>query len=67
MTRRLRNDRVGGARNDDRQAGKGTASPLLRVRPRRVTMSCDDEDGCGNAVPVESNKHFPQGLGNLAL
>jgi hypothetical protein len=24
------------------------------------------EDGCGNDVPVESKKRFPQGLGNLA-
>jgi hypothetical protein len=28
--------------------------------------SGDDEDGCGNVVPVESQKRFPQGLGNLA-
>jgi hypothetical protein len=27
IIRLIRNDRVGGARNDDRQAGKGTAAP----------------------------------------
>jgi hypothetical protein len=29
MTRSLTTDRVEGARSDDRQAGKGTASPLF--------------------------------------
>ena len=24
------------------------------------------EDGCGNVVPMETKKRFPQGLGNLA-
>ena len=24
------------------------------------------EDGCGNAVPMETRERFPQGLGNLA-
>jgi hypothetical protein len=26
----------------------------------------DGEDGCGNAVPMETKKRFPQGLANLA-
>jgi hypothetical protein len=26
----------------------------------------DGEDGCGNDVPMETRKRFPQGLGNLA-
>jgi hypothetical protein len=29
-------------------------------------MECDGEDGCGNGVPMETKKRFPQGLGNLA-
>ena len=33
----IRNDRVGGARNDDRKAGKGTASPEFRSRARNAT------------------------------
>ena len=33
----IKNDRVGGARNDDRKAGKGTASPDIRSRARNAT------------------------------
>src|SRR2546425_6909635 len=40
----MNSDRVGGARNDDRQAGQGTASPGSRPRSRQ----CDGEDACGN-------------------
>ncbi len=60
--RSIRNDRVGGARNDDREAGQGTASPRIPV----PSTECDGEDGCGNDVPMETPKRFPQGLGNLA-
>jgi hypothetical protein len=60
-TRLLETDRVGGARSDDRQAGKGTASPDVA----RIVVATN-EDGCGNGVPVESTNRFPQGLGNLA-
>src|SRR3989338_1675463 len=58
----ITNDRVGGARNDDRQAGKGPASPSDRPR----SPSRTPEDGCGNDVPMETTERFPQGLGNLA-
>jgi hypothetical protein len=29
-------------------------------------VSGDGEDGCGNVVPMETKKRFPQGLGNLS-
>ena len=61
MTRAAHNDRVGGARNDDRQAGKGTHPPNFHKRPRPHA-----KDGCGNGVPMESKERFPQELGNLA-
>ena len=57
----LKRDRVGGARNDDRRAGKGTASPGFGSIVSRA-----GKNGCGNDVPVETPKRFPQGLGNLA-
>jgi hypothetical protein len=54
------NDRAGGARSDARPAGKGGA-------PSELACNDDDgEDGCGNGVPMETPKRFPQGLGNLA-
>jgi hypothetical protein len=54
------NDRAGGARSDERSAGKGGA-------PAAFGREDDhDEDGCGNAVPMETRERFPQGLGNLA-
>jgi hypothetical protein len=31
MTRRRNNDRVGGARNDERRGGKGAASPAFAL------------------------------------
>jgi hypothetical protein len=61
MTRPLTIDRVGGAGNDDQHASKGYIPPRFGVRPRRG----NDEDGCGNAVSMESKKRFPQRLGNL--
>jgi hypothetical protein len=56
---RIQTDRVGGPRNDDRQAGKGTASPLGSIVD-------DAEDGYANDSPMETTKRFPQGFGNLA-
>ena len=54
------NDRAGGARSDERPVGKGGA-------PSEFAREDDDgEDGCGNAVPMETKERFPQGLGNLA-
>lgn len=53
-------DRVGGARSDERPAGQGVAPP---------EFARDDDhgdNGCGNAVPMETQDRFPQGLGNLA-
>jgi hypothetical protein len=62
MTRPLTIDRAGGAGTDDQHASKGGHPPAFR----RTTASGNDEDGCGNAVSVESKKRFPQRLGNLA-
>jgi hypothetical protein len=58
----IENGRVGGARNKDQQTGKGIASPGFELEG----IFGEREDGCGNDVPVESKKRFPQGLGNLA-
>ena len=57
--RLIKNDRVGGARNGDRQADKGTAAPEFRSLIER-------EDGYGNDVAMETQERFPQRLGNLA-
>jgi hypothetical protein len=49
-------------RQERRSAGRqGHSIPRIRSK-----ATCDDEDGYGNAVPMESKKRFPQRLGNLA-
>ena len=59
--RSITNDGVGGARNDDLQAGKGTASPEFRSRAGYATAKTAVEmTSCGNPKAV------PTGLGNLA-
>jgi hypothetical protein len=60
MTRPLNGDRVGAARNDDRHAGKGAASPRIRARRRRVRKTAVEMTSCGNHKTVST------GLGNLA-
>jgi hypothetical protein len=57
---RIHNDRVGASRNDDRQAGKGTASPTIG------SIVDDAEDGYANDSPMETTTRFPRGCGNLA-
>jgi hypothetical protein len=57
---RIQNERVGASRNDDRQAGKGTASPKIG------SIVDDAEDSYANDSPMETTKRFPQGFGNLA-
>jgi hypothetical protein len=54
------NDRAGGARSDERPAGK------VKYPPNSVLDDDYGEDGCGNAVPMETTERFPQRLGNLA-
>ena len=56
----IQNDRVGASRNDDRHAGKGTASPAIG------SIVGDAEFGYANDSPMETTKRFPQGFGNLA-
>jgi hypothetical protein len=57
---RIENGRGGGSRNNDRQAGQGTASP-------RIASIVDEaEDGYANDSPGETTLRFPQGFGNLA-
>lgn len=60
MTRRLKNDRVGGARNDDRQAAKGAASPDFAPAVEPTAKTAVEMTSCGN------HKTVPTGLGNLA-
>jgi hypothetical protein len=52
----IESDRVGGARNDDRHAGQGRASP-----PIGRSREGERPDGCGNDVPMETQERFPQG------
>jgi hypothetical protein len=60
MMRPIETDRVGGARNDDRQAGKGTASPLNARSQSSRRKTAVEMTSSGNHKTVST------GLGNLA-
>jgi hypothetical protein len=50
------NDRAGGARSDERPVGKGGAPSEF------ARQDHDGEDGCGNAVPMETKERFHRDL-----